>query len=252
MERDAGLMFFCLMVTALTARAAQRRREVEENITQRRTERGDVLPIGLQHLSFRAQLAHAIMESQRMQHLQQHDTSNEPANGVSEEMRRTWKRWTYHQQDQERSAAHNPMNMNILRRKGGRSGYDTIPQKLEQDCEDDRNEECPRQDDDMDIESSGGIALGSSATRTRTCEEVCDGHGHGNLLVKDVTCSICLCEYEQGDEVTMLPCKHVYHEACVKEWTGQSQRCPLCNYDLMQSSQSHQDCSLDNGNDDDL
>ena len=52
----------------------------------------------------------------------------------------------------------------------------------------------------------------------------------------DITRSICLCEYEEEDEVTMLPCNHVYHEACVKEWTGQSQRCPLCNHDLMSMS----------------
>lgn len=45
-------------------------------------------------------------------------------------------------------------------------------------------------------------------------------------------CSICLCEYEEGDKIVRLPCNHEYHENCISSWTSSHIRCPLCNYDL--------------------
>lgn len=41
------------------------------------------------------------------------------------------------------------------------------------------------------------------------------------------TCSICLCEYEKGDKLVSLPCKHVFHEDCITSWTDHNTRCPL-------------------------
>jgi len=49
---------------------------------------------------------------------------------------------------------------------------------------------------------------------------------------EDWTCSICLCDYEPGDNIVTLPCGHMYHEDCVSSWTSNHIRCPLCNYDL--------------------
>merc|ERR1712238_263425 len=47
-------------------------------------------------------------------------------------------------------------------------------------------------------------------------------------------CSICLGEYEKGDRLVSLnPCRHVFHEACIAAWTNQNTRCPLCNIDLV-------------------
>jgi len=46
------------------------------------------------------------------------------------------------------------------------------------------------------------------------------------------TCSICLCEYEKGEKLIQLPCKHVFHEDCITSWTDHNTRCPLCNADL--------------------
>lgn len=50
-------------------------------------------------------------------------------------------------------------------------------------------------------------------------------------------CSLCLQNYERGEEVTVLPgCGHRFHKACVTTWLGEAQRgkkrrCPLCNVD---------------------
>jgi len=49
-------------------------------------------------------------------------------------------------------------------------------------------------------------------------------------------CSICLCEYEKGDRLVSLPCKHVFHEECITSWTDHNTRCPLCNADLEEQS----------------
>lgn len=45
-------------------------------------------------------------------------------------------------------------------------------------------------------------------------------------------CSICLCEYEEGEKLISLPCKHIFHDECITSWTNNNKRCPLCNYDL--------------------
>jgi len=47
-------------------------------------------------------------------------------------------------------------------------------------------------------------------------------------------CSICLGEYEKGDKLVSLnPCRHVFHEACIAAWTNQNTRCPLSNIDIV-------------------
>ena len=45
-------------------------------------------------------------------------------------------------------------------------------------------------------------------------------------------CSICLGEYEEGEELCRLPCAHIYHAECINSWCSNHTRCPLCNVDL--------------------
>mmetsp|Transcript_8216 Transcript_8216/g.17841 ORF Transcript_8216/g.17841 Transcript_8216/m.17841 type:complete len:344 (-) Transcript_8216:1889-2920(-) len=46
------------------------------------------------------------------------------------------------------------------------------------------------------------------------------------------SCSICLEEYGDGDDVMRLPCNHIFHRSCIEEWAAGHTRCPLCNFDL--------------------
>ena len=42
------------------------------------------------------------------------------------------------------------------------------------------------------------------------------------------SCAICLSEYEEGEELRVLPCKHVFHRECIDEWLANDERCPTC------------------------
>lgn len=46
------------------------------------------------------------------------------------------------------------------------------------------------------------------------------------------TCSICLTDYKSEDDVTVLPCCHCYHEACVTNWLLINRTCPECRHDI--------------------
>lgn len=46
------------------------------------------------------------------------------------------------------------------------------------------------------------------------------------------SCSICLCEYEDLDELRHLPCDHYFHQECVDEWLKLKRTCPLCLFDI--------------------
>jgi len=41
-------------------------------------------------------------------------------------------------------------------------------------------------------------------------------------------CRICMDDVALDDEVSQLPCKHWFHEQCVKTWLGEHDTCPHC------------------------
>ena len=45
-------------------------------------------------------------------------------------------------------------------------------------------------------------------------------------------CTICLCEYEEGEDVRRLPCMHLFHVSCVDQWLTTAKFCPLCRVDI--------------------
>ncbi|XP_062167965.1 RING-H2 finger protein ATL51-like [Alnus glutinosa] len=48
------------------------------------------------------------------------------------------------------------------------------------------------------------------------------------------TCTVCLCEFKEGEEVRVLPeCLHLFHVTCVDTWLISYSTCPICRADTM-------------------
>ncbi|KDE09472.1 hypothetical protein MVLG_00374 [Microbotryum lychnidis-dioicae p1A1 Lamole] len=51
----------------------------------------------------------------------------------------------------------------------------------------------------------------------------------------NMTCPVCLCEFDEGDDLRLLPCdgRHRFHCECIDPWLlNVSSHCPLCRLDL--------------------
>ncbi|PWZ17486.1 RING-H2 finger protein ATL68 [Zea mays] len=45
----------------------------------------------------------------------------------------------------------------------------------------------------------------------------------------EVACSICLCEYKEGEMLRVMPeCRHRFHLTCLDAWLRRSASCPVC------------------------
>ncbi|XP_014664294.1 PREDICTED: uncharacterized protein LOC106806751 isoform X2 [Priapulus caudatus] len=45
-------------------------------------------------------------------------------------------------------------------------------------------------------------------------------------------CTICLCDFEENEDVRRLPCMHLYHTVCVDQWLVTNKHCPICRVDI--------------------
>jgi hypothetical protein len=179
---DFFLLVLCIMGSSWTARFIRHTREREEELDRmiagyHEGESGanpDRIDLDLQRMSFQAQLAMAIINSQRdmMQGGFGNPDGYNNAPGVSDEAMEHWDRFQF--------------NPNI-------KGYGSLSQ----------------------VE---GL---EKANKTPDSKDEDGPH-----------CSICLGEYEEGENLVCLPCKHVYHDDCVSSWCSSHVRCPLCNFDL--------------------
>eukprot|EP00918_Siedleckia_nematoides_P080390 GHVU01176362.1.p1 GENE.GHVU01176362.1~~GHVU01176362.1.p1 ORF type:complete len:358 (-),score=64.65 GHVU01176362.1:219-1292(-) len=43
------------------------------------------------------------------------------------------------------------------------------------------------------------------------------------------SCAVCLGDFEDDEEVRLLPCRHVYHRFCIDAWFEKHSACPMCN-----------------------
>jgi glutaredoxin-related protein len=55
-------------------------------------------------------------------------------------------------------------------------------------------------------------------------------------VYSDKDCNICMDEYKNGDSVTHLTCKHVFHTDCIKNWLcNEKITCPVCRKDTRET-----------------
>ncbi|CAG5136772.1 unnamed protein product [Candidula unifasciata] len=51
-------------------------------------------------------------------------------------------------------------------------------------------------------------------------------------------CTICLSEFETGEDVRRLPCMHLFHSECVDQWLSTNKKCPICRVDIEAGAKS--------------
>lgn len=42
------------------------------------------------------------------------------------------------------------------------------------------------------------------------------------------SCPVCLAEFEEGDVLLQLPCRHAFHAECIESWLKRHVTCPTC------------------------
>lgn len=53
----------------------------------------------------------------------------------------------------------------------------------------------------------------------------------------DLECAVCLSEFEEGEELRLLPsCKHMFHPGCIDGWLRSHPFCPLCRSSVLSTS----------------
>lgn len=97
-----------------------------------------------------------------------------------------------------------------------------------------------RQLQELQVELGAQVPLGDAETKRlpkrkyRAGGEVCD------------TCAICVDEFQEGIEVRVLPCDHVFHPKCIDEWLGHhSSLCPLCKMEVTRKPESSSGAAVD-------
>ena len=161
-------------------------------------------------MSFQAQLALAILESQRQMfenggyNATTINSHNGP--GVTNEAKEKWNTFDWGSSSSSGTTTTN-------------DDFSSLTQSITRQGSDRSNNYGSLADDEKDAYDCDDIDLVSTKNNVDVEEEP--------------SCSICLCEYDRGEKVVRLPCEHMYHESCLSSWTTHHTRCPLCNYDLM-------------------
>ncbi|CAH9126932.1 unnamed protein product [Cuscuta epithymum] len=47
-------------------------------------------------------------------------------------------------------------------------------------------------------------------------------------------CSVCLEDFEPREEVTLTPCRHMFHEDCIVPWVTKEGSCPVCRFAVIE------------------
>ncbi|KAL9251113.1 RING-H2 finger protein ATL54-like protein, partial [Drosera capensis] len=59
----------------------------------------------------------------------------------------------------------------------------------------------------------------------------------GDGLVDGTDCAVCLSEFEEGENLRVLPkCNHAFHVPCIDTWLRSHTNCPMCRAPVMSST----------------
>jgi len=55
-----------------------------------------------------------------------------------------------------------------------------------------------------------------------------------------IRCSICCQDFQEGNEVVQLPCKHVFEQECLSPWLKEHNSCPNCRFKLPSTEEDYE------------
>ena len=83
------------------------------------------------------------------------------------------------------------------------------------------------------LRENGNLNEGLNEARIEELNELeYDNEKSKNLSQELKTCSICMCDYENGDKLKLLQCTHRFHKDCITEWLKKKGLCPVCKCDV--------------------
>mmetsp|Transcript_17690 Transcript_17690/g.26350 ORF Transcript_17690/g.26350 Transcript_17690/m.26350 type:complete len:459 (-) Transcript_17690:40-1416(-) len=70
----------------------------------------------------------------------------------------------------------------------------------------------------------------------------CGGEQHAAGAEYNTVCSICLEDFEYGEQLRVLPCRHQFHTECILPWLTERQGlCPLCKVRVLPDDENTED-----------
>ncbi|KAG0481189.1 hypothetical protein HPP92_012047 [Vanilla planifolia] len=79
-------------------------------------------------------------------------------------------------------------------------------------------------------ESIGNVSTGLSEYHISLClsQTIYCSSDPAQECREEVSCPICLEDYEDKESMGILKCRHVYHVSCIKNWLSIKNACPIC------------------------
>ena len=62
------------------------------------------------------------------------------------------------------------------------------------------------------------------------------------------SCAVCKDEFEIGQELLLMPCKHYFHNDCLLPWLNERNSCPVCRYELPTDDADYEERKKSNHN----
>jgi len=90
--------------------------------------------------------------------------------------------------------------------------------------------------------SRPAVDVDSLETVTLTLEKL-QNAGDEDDKAYPAECVICLKPWEENDVIKVTPCKHVFHEDCIRTWLHSATTCAICRFDLSPPSSRQQEPS---------
>jgi len=104
---------------------------------------------------------------------------------------------------------------------------ETLRQSFEETVETENNNYFRENNNNLDLESCIYNTLIYDDKGDKEDKE--DKGDKGYILdVKETSCSICLSDFSDEDEVCVLRCKHIFHKDCIQKWVNINNICPNC------------------------